>query len=335
MEKVKHDFINYSELCALNLHKVNRCGYVKKEDALANGFTETDYNKFINRCKKTLKDIKQNGYLETSTLIIAKCKDDGLIYLIEGQGRRGAIMIGSDKNEIDITNIPCQIYESELTYREIGEKIRIHNTKKSARWGCADISKSGARELGGDYEWAYNFVEQYKLRTNCGSYMANLMVYGEKHSHKRNSSLPFTQCDFREGYELFMSLYERYLNEFGDKQNMSHSTRHANVKRTDIGIIFNSFFSFLYRSCKKHSIDENVYLNKVLDKMCIWSNKISSLNVQNFREFLNLKKNNKYQFYQMINVEKIFRDTLPKDVVEYFISESRNWAFETNYKQVA
>lgn len=335
MDKLNYKFLSFSELSNLTLHKVNRCGYTSLEDAINNGFTETDYNKFISRCKITLKDIKKNGYLETSMLIIAKCKDDGLLYLIEGQGRRGAIIIGKEKNEIDVDNVPCLIYEDELTYREIGEKIRIHNTKKSNRWACADISKSGARELGGDYEWAYNFVEQYKLRTNCCPYMANLMVYGEKHSHKRNSSLPFTQCDFREGHDLFMSLYEKFLDEFGEKQNIKTSTRHAKVKRADLGIMFNSFFSFLYRTCKKHSIDENVYLNRILDKMCAWSNKIDVLNVQNFLEVVNLGKTDKMQFYQKINIEKIFREVLPKELFECFSGEGRNWAFETNYKKVA
>ena len=132
-----------------------------------------------------------------------------------------------------------------------------------------------------------------------------------------------------------MSLYEKFLDEFGEKQNIKHSTRHTKVKRSDIGIVFNSFFTFLYRSCKKYSIDENIYLNKILDKMCVWSNKIESLNIQDFLKFVNMGKTDKHIFYQTLNMDKIFKETLPKNIVECFSAEGRNWVFETNHKKVA
>lgn len=315
--KINYNFnfclLSYKELCNLNLHKINRCGEIVEQIALKN-YSQAQYDSFIKRCETTLKEIKKKGYNPTSMLILAKCKEDGLLYLIEGQGRRGAIILGTERGIINIDEIPCVIFAKELSYSEIGEEIIKHNIQKSnVMWKSDDIAASQARQIGGDVEKAYMFQHEYQERLQLSSkpYMARLMIFGaNKASHIRDYSHPFTFEDFRKDHELFMSLYEYFVKNFGrDEWKKKYRQK---IRNQTLGIVYDSFFTKLYNFTVEAGLDPYKYLTRVNEELCKWANKKAT--IDRFVSFLSIKIVDKREFMDFPGLDGIIMSVYPDNV---------------------
>ena len=317
--------LSVSELKNLKLHTNNRCGEVEREKALKN-YTDFQYESFIKRCHVTLKEIKKKGYNPTSHLIIAKCSEDNQYYLIEGQGRRGAIILGIENNEINVSDIPCMIFDNPMTYEQIGEEIIKHNTQKSQNpWKSNDIAFSKARHYGGEIEEAFKFQVKYQERLSMINkpYMARLMLYGgNKASHLRDNDCGFTMEDFRADYELFMDIYEYFVNNFGRSEIRKRYK--SKVRNQDLGIVYESFFNRLYNIVKSKGLSFD-YVRKVNNALCKWSCKVSLDAVD---LFLKIKKNEKIPFLNYCNMECILMEVFPKG--EITINDFADWKFGAN-----
>lgn len=79
---IKKVSLTYDELMGLLNLKANRCGYLKEEDAINNGFSEKDWNSFISRANNMRKKIKKEGFSKASFFVIAK-DSDGNLYLLD------------------------------------------------------------------------------------------------------------------------------------------------------------------------------------------------------------------------------------------------------------
>ena len=334
MKKISFRFLTYEELCNLNIHSFNRCGHITLDEAQAHGTSEHDYNTFIKRCERTLKDIKKNGYLETSVLIIAKCKEDGKIYLIEGQGRRGAIILGVNQGKLNVethslNTIPCFMYDDELSYEDIGKKIEEHNIKKSSPWKTNDLTQIHVKIEGGDVEEAYNMVKKYREKNfkRDGVYTCNLLFYAGKVSHLRGKDIKLTKNDFRENYEIFTSLYEKFLNEFATTKPIKDNERYSYVRRCDFSIIWESFFNYIHKICRQYNYDAHSIMSEVLDYIIKWSNS-NTTTVQNIKEFLSISKesNGKFTFLDKINVNKMANKIFSDNIAEV-LPKLQGWPF--------
>lgn len=318
--------LSYQELCDLKLHVINRCGEVNKDIALKN-YSEYQYESFIKRCNITLKDIKKRGYNPTSHLIVAKCSDDNKYYLIEGQGRRGAIIIGTNKGDFTINEIPCMIFSNPMTYDEIGKEIIRHNTQKSQNpWKSNDIAFSSAKQFGGAIEDAYRFEMEYRerLSTPNKSYNARLMIYGtSKCSHLRDKECYMTMDDFRKDYKLFMDIYEYYVNNFGRKEKRNHFK--SKIRTQSFAIIYESFFNKLYKLLNEKNLDPYIFLPKVNKAFCEESTKIS---IDDFNDLLSLNKNDKRGFMYFSRMHKVLMSVFTKG--EISVRDFEEWQYGIN-----
>ena len=61
--------LSYTELMNCFSVDTNRCGYLTKADALNNGFSESDWNKYISRAQKLKKTIIKKGFSKASFFI--------------------------------------------------------------------------------------------------------------------------------------------------------------------------------------------------------------------------------------------------------------------------
>lgn len=312
--------LSYEELKNLKLHKINRCGEINKENCPLY-YRDGDYDDFINRCNRLRKEILKKGYNPTSQLIIAKCVEDGEYYLIEGQGRRGAILIGTENGDFSIDKIPCMIFNEPLTYDRIGKEILRHNQQKPQNpWKTNDIDASRARQYGGDVEEAYKFQCDYQERIGMRKhpYMARLMIYGQKGSHSRDTN-GLTSQDYRPDYKLFMELYEYFLNNFvREEWRGKYKTK---VRNQNIGIIYESFFQKLYRETISFGLNPYEYLPKVNKILCKWSQTAPTYNLDTFFSF---KKSDKSRFLDLTKIVPKIKDIYPSNIN---INISDDWAF--------
>lgn len=318
--------LSYQELCDLKLHVINRCGEVNKDIALKN-YSEYQYESFIKRCNITLKDIKRRGYNPTSHLIVAKCSDDNKYYLIEGQGRRGAIIIGNNNGDFVINEIPCMIFSNPLTYDEIGNEIIRHNTQKSQNpWKSSDIAFSSAKQFGGPIEDAYRFEMDYRerLSTPNKSYNARLMIYGtSKCSHLRDKECCMTMDDFRKDYRLFMDIYEYYVNNFGRKE--VRKKYKSKIRTQSFAIIYESFFNKLYKLLNEKNLDPYIYLPKVNKAFCENSTKIP---LDDFDKLLSLNKSHKRDFMHYSRMDYVLMNVFTNK--EISATDFEEWKYGIN-----
>lgn len=315
--------LSIKEVNNLNFHHINRCGFLDVNEAIANGFSHDDCKSFVNRCEKMLKEIKKNGFLMNSFLCVAVCKDDGKLYLVDGQGRRGAIQLGIIKGDISTDfKVPCIMLEG-YTYDEIGELIRKFNNAKSSPWKGLDRSFADAKQKGGDYLTAYNIVKNYAETHKCNIYMSRLLHFGQKGSHSKGN--PLTLSDFRSNNELFTSLYSTFLSDFGKIFEGTHThlkkKRLGLAKKTDLGIIWESLINHMtkFKSSNTDLTNNIINLNNEIIKK---SNKLS---MEDFIRLVHIKKDDKSSFKSILNIGKIIDNVYKK--TPYFDEVKSHYAY--------
>ena len=214
-DSLSFGFITVAELMKIDTKDTNRCGELTKNDALAKGFKEGDWNSYITRAKKILKNIEKNGYSPSSLIRIAKCSEDGKYYLIDGQGRRMAVKMYVEKGG-HINEVPCLMYNKEMNFSEIDKAIKDLNTGNT-NWKTDDLIRSVAIEMGGDTEAAFNIMEDYKDSfvkhgLSITPYMAKYVFFGEKASHIRSDNTSeLSTKNFRTFYDVYSNEYRRFV----------------------------------------------------------------------------------------------------------------------------
>jgi hypothetical protein len=330
--------LSYQELVNLHIHEFNRCGYITQEEALKHNQSVKDWDAFIKRCEATLNDIKKNGYLETSMIITAKCKEDGRTYLIEGQGRRGAIILGFENKKLDpethnLLEIPSLHYEQELTYAEIAEKIREHNLKKSKPWKTNDIMQIDALIEGGECLEAYNIIKKYREKNfrQDGIYTCNMLHYGGKCSHIRGHQRYLSVDNFREYYKIFTILYEEFINNFAKESSLKEHIRYRKVRSCEFSILWESFLVLIKNICIKHGLNVEEHMKKASDYLSKWSNN-KKTKTEDILNFLSLRDTDKYRFVEYINFNNLYRDIFGSEQNEDILNTLYGWPYVNERK---
>lgn len=301
-------FLSYQELLDLNLHEINRCGHLTLEDALANNYTMYDFEKLQKRASRMLNDIKKRGYVEDSCLVTAKCIEDNKTYLIDGQTRRFAVIMGVKTNQLEYEELPCH-HLGYRTYAEISESIELHNTSKSNPWKSVEKINSKALKYKGECQLILDLMNNYRMKLFSGDKgFSNtyLMFLGQGFSKIINKPLPLELNNLRKDYKLFTTLYERFINEFGNKSRLNKAVRDK-VKHFGLASVWESFFNLIYLTCNTYKLDPETYMTNALNYLIKWSNYTSSLD--KVKEFMYIKDTDKMLFISTINLEKFFKET--------------------------
>lgn len=246
--------ITYAELMKFRVVSTNRCGYLKKEIALENGFSELDWEKFVKRARKLAKTIKKDGFSRASFFVLAK-DFEGNIYLLDGQGRRMALKLLQEEENLDFSSweFTCDLFNEPMTQNEMAKLIIELNTGNT-NWQTKDIRRSNALSANDEevriaYKYAKNFQDKYEL----GDYVANLFVFGEKASHQRASKTdPFSTKDYSPYKDTFMEAYAKFVvnASYGKDKNGNDVERCNAVKKA----IRNSNFAISFNSCLRSMV---------------------------------------------------------------------------------
>lgn len=269
--------LSYDELMSVNCIPSNRCGYLTKEDALANGFSETDYGKFVKRAEKIKKMILKKGFSKASFFILAKDKE-GKLYLLDGQGRRKALHLMSSSKEMNKLEFVCDLYTEPMSFEDM-TKLIIDLNSGNTNWGNKDIRRSNAlasndEEVVTAYNYTKKMADDYEIR----DYMINLLTYGEKASHARsNSGDVFSTKDYVESKDVFTNAYLKFVVNasctYDRNGNIIERTKKAKdaIRNVNLGIAIVGAFRDIVNS-HNHNIEESVedidYLVDALLKYC-------------------------------------------------------------------
>lgn len=307
-ENFKLVFLSYQELLDLNLHKINRCGHLTLEDALANNYTMYDFEKLQKRASRMLNDIKKRGYIEDSCISVATCIEDNKTYIIDGQTRRFAVIMGVKTNQLEYEPLPCH-HLGYRTYAEISESIEQHNTSRSTPWKSVDKINSKALKYNGECQLIVDSMNKYRMKLFSGEKGTSntyLMFLGQGFSKMINKPLPLEFKNLRKDYKLFTTLYERFINEFGNKSRLDKAVRDK-VKNFGLASVWESFFNLIYQTCNTHGLNPETYMTNALNYLIKWSNRASSLD--KLKEFMYIKDTDKMLFISSIGIETFLEKT--------------------------
>ena len=249
--------LTYADLMKCHSVGTNRCGYLNKETALQNGFSELDWDKFIKRAKKLCKTIQKDGFSRASFFVLAK-DFDGNIHLLDGQRRRMALKMLNEEEHFDFSTWEFVgiLFNDPMTKKEMGQLVIELNTGNT-NWQTKDIRRSNAisaddEEVRIAYQYAKDFQDKYEL----GDYVANLFVFGEKASHQRATKTdPFSTRDYSPYKDVFMEAYAKFVENasYGKDKNGNDIERSSVVKKA----IRNSNFAISFNSCLRSIVKYN------------------------------------------------------------------------------
>lgn len=249
--------LTYSELINCNSVDTNRCGYLKKEEALKNGFSEVDWNNFLSRAKKLKKIIKTNGFSKASCFVLAK-NDEGKLYLLDGQGRRKALELMSTEDGIDLSSweFVCDLYSEPMTQEEMSKLIKDLNIGNT-NWQTKDIRRSDAIssddvEVKTAYKYTKDLMDKYQL----SDYIVCLFTYGEKASHQRNSSShPYSTKDYVSTKSIFTEAYLRFI--CGASVRVDKDGNLVPRSKSVMRKIRNTNFAISFNSCLRRIVEQH------------------------------------------------------------------------------
>lgn len=237
MEKVENIimvYVTYNELMSFKNVNTNRCGYLKKEDANINGFSDKEYEKFLRRAEGIKKLIKRKGWQESSFFTI--CKDhDGEIYLLDGQGRRMALylMAENKKNPSDFSSwkFLCKFHINPMTKEEMSKCVVEINTGNK-NWNNDELFRSYAMQTENEsIIAAFNETKRIKEKLGVGSKTAKLLTFGEKASHLRSNGYDaFSEDDFVNTKDLYTNCLEKILDGLSVKYDKEGNKVKRNIE---------------------------------------------------------------------------------------------------------
>lgn len=259
---IKKVSLTYKELMECNIVDTNRCGYLTKDEALNNGFSEMDWNKFVSRANKIKNIIKKKGFSNASFFILAK-DEEGKIYILDGQGRRMALKLLESDNSFNFTNAEfvCDLYTEPMSTTEMAKLIIDLNTGNT-NWQNKDIRRSNAlasddEKVREAYKYTKSLIDKYEMT----DYVAHLLTYGEKASHQQSNSIQLSTDNYATTKDVFTEAYLKLICNLSVEKdkNGNDVPRPKDVQKKIRNVTFAiSFNSCLRQIVKKHNgnIDE-------------------------------------------------------------------------------
>ena len=277
VENITKVSLTYHELINCLSVDTNRCGYLKKEEALNNGFSEADWDKFVKRAKKLKKVIKTKGFSRASFFVLAK-DEKGNLYLLDGQGRRKALELMQTEDKVDFSNweFVCDLYNEPMSKQEMSKLIIDLNTGNT-NWQTKDLRRSNALSTDDEeVKIAYNYTKRMMDQYELGDYIVNLFTYGEKASHQRNGvSDSFSTKDYATTKEVFTEAYLKFVVNASYKKDKDGndvercSTVRKKIRNVNFAISFNSCLRGIVKShdnnIEEAKDDISYFVDKLLD----------------------------------------------------------------------
>lgn len=269
MQKV---IITFDELMKCASVPSNRCGYLTQKEALENGFSEVEWNQFLSRATKLKKTIEEKGFSKASFFVLAK-DHNGTIYILDGQGRRKALNMMSEKKDMSNMEFLSDIYVNPLTLGEMSELIKDINTGNT-NWKSKDIRRSDAlcsndEEVKKAWYYTKRMSEEYGL----GDYVINLLTYGEQASQQRKKGTTLSTKNYAITKDIFTDAYLKVIlnlsytkDKNGNDVNLPLYVQ-KKIRNTNFAI---SFVSCLRSIIKEHNgnIEESIHdINYFTDKL--------------------------------------------------------------------
>ena len=236
--------LNYEELKSLEMTIINRANGNNKST-----YIERQNVRYENRVKRLERVIRKQGYDKHIPLYIG-CLD-GKKYILDGQGRRDAIIRINEKslaesNTIQISEIPC--IEYDLTSRlEMFNIIKTMNTNHSD-WKSTDFVRAKAYLTESEENIkAWEKLTQIMDKFGVGDYIAKYILYSHVGSHKNE----LNEVKFNQYLEIDYKAYE-ILHNYAMKAD---ETTINLIKNTNFYMVFNSLTKELIYHYKKEYTD--------------------------------------------------------------------------------
>jgi hypothetical protein len=271
---IKKVSVSFDELLSFASVPTNRCGYLNEVEALNNGFSQVEWDRFISRAKKLKKTIIEKGFSKASFFVLAQ-DEKGVIYILDGQGRRKALQMISEKKYMGNMEFICDMYVNPMSISDMSNLIKDMNTGNT-NWQSKDIRRSDAlcsdnEDVKTAWEYTKKMAEKYELT----DYTINLLTFGEKASQQRTKGLKLTTKDYATTKEIFTNAYinviENLSNTFNYKGDVIPHNKEVRkkIRNTNFAI---SFVSCLRSIVKIHDGDiqesENdieYFVNKIIE----------------------------------------------------------------------
>lgn len=243
VNSIKKVSLTFDELMSCSIIPSNRCGYLTQEEALKNGFSIADWDEFIKRATKLKKIIKTKNFSKASFFVLAKDETNKL-YILDGQGRRMALAMINEDEDIRDCEFICDLYCNPLSITEMSSLIRDMNTANT-NWKSKDVRRSdaiasGDREVQIAFEYTKSLIDNYGLT----DYMANLLTFGERASHQRSVGSILSTRDYSPTKDLFTELYIKVIEELSytegpNGERIKHPLKLCRkIRNNDFGISF-------------------------------------------------------------------------------------------------
>lgn len=295
-EEIKNN--NFLNTC----HLVNRCAELDEQKAKSLGFTDSEYNAFVTRVNKIRKKIQNDGeYSRACPIIIATCKEDGKLYIIDGQGRLAALrtMAWTEKMQSDM--VPAMLFTEQLSLEEIAKLIRACNTCNTD-WKNKELRHTDAKVEGGELLEAFNLIEKYKenFDNKKMDYLADLMFYGQLASHQRSKGTKLGINDFRPNHKVICDAYLSLVSQCVFDREDTNVRKSAN--NCNFGIVLESLYA-AYERVYRNDVDRLTSALATINNAIIkTTDKLTDKNFVKF--FSQFKKADRFEFYKETGLKK-------------------------------
>ena len=314
--------------------KGNRCGYINKDEAIAHGFTEKQWDKFYKRCKAYMQDFLRKGYCEAFPINVIYCKETDKYYLADGQGRVGGmkliIMCGK---EVPFETVPVQMFTTD-SFETVHEFIREINTKKMVNMSSSDMNDIDAKVCGG--EVAEVRAEVINYRDNIvkvkADYIPEFMFFGANCSHtKHNPDHHYTRESFRKYHETYCEQYAYFINNVAKTAIeigvISEERANILIRKQALGILMGSYFKLIETISEKFNLNVEERITEATMRIVKYWNDKRHLSGSNFKEAMNTDKGAKEEFAKAFNLDhittEVFNDIMKvygHDISIYFLA---------------
>lgn len=271
-EKYEFDilYLTREQLNSLEHSLGQRCG-ISREDDVDNRYHIIEHEVFEKRVKDVVDSIKNNKWTEELfSFKIALCKEDGKLYMIDGQSAiEGVNIISKDGNYA--SSLPeyfvCT-YLGKLPLDEIDRLTLLMNSiAPRKRWAASDVVAAKLRKQGGDALKAYYIIKDFQRETGCLETMASYFCV---HKYIKADTDPENFCLY-EYYEHYTEFYREFLKTAGliyvengiidEKESIgSYFSRWKRVKNIQIGTLLLYTLDLCVYICKQHNLNVNVFL---------------------------------------------------------------------------
>lgn len=240
--KMKISELTYDELKALKTTIINRANNERKGT-----YTKKQNERYEKRVKRLVKVIKRDGYDMHIPLYIGRT--DGMSYILDGQGRRDAIITINEASMqssgvIEIPKVPVIVYDV-ANMDEMFGIIKSLNTNHTD-WNTIDILRAKAFLTNNPYNLGiWDKLVEIMDEFQVGEYIATYIMFGHQGSHK-NTIYDSIKHEYHEIYYETYRLLHQKVKAYGQSDAMTL------IKNANFYIVFSSFVTHLiqhYRTC--------------------------------------------------------------------------------------